>query len=103
MLYVKYSFYFILFHLIAATPLINLYYTDSLSENELQHNCLRVVAPDKQSNAKLAKQNITSQQLYLWPASIDLIERYQLYLNDSSSITDMFYNCTMHLTIILFR
>ena len=29
---------------------------------------------------ELFKQNITSQQLYIWPAPMDLIERYQLYL-----------------------
>lgn len=45
----------------------------------------------------LAKANITSDDLYLWSASIDLIERYQEYLNIlsiSPSENDVFYNCT---------
>ena len=51
--------------------------------------------------AELSKQNITSQQLYLWSAPIDIIERYQFYLNqlstsnDSSLAKEIFYNCTM--------
>ncbi|CAF2726603.1 unnamed protein product [Rotaria sp. Silwood2] len=49
----------------------------------------------------LLKQNITSQQLYLWSASIDLVERYQFYLNQLSTLNDksletqIFYNCTL--------
>jgi hypothetical protein len=103
------------------TDLVNV----SKNKNEFQHNCLHFVSPTKKSNdhrkiisyclselpskfhfetndyfpkftfAELKKQNITSQQLYLWSASIDLIERYQLYLNDSSSTTGVFYNCTL--------
>jgi hypothetical protein len=34
--------------------------------------------------SQLSKQQITSQQLYLWSAPIDLIERYQNYLNQLS-------------------
>jgi hypothetical protein len=54
--------------------------------------------------AELYKQNITSQQLYLWSAPMDVIERYQFYLNlratsDQSSSSSMaiqlFYNCTL--------
>ena len=51
--------------------------------------------------SELYKQNITSQQLYVWSAPMDVVERYQLYLNDllfsnkSSSMSDqLFYNCT---------
>ncbi|CAF4725954.1 unnamed protein product, partial [Rotaria sp. Silwood2] len=49
---------------------------------------------------ELAKQNITSQQLYLWSAPIDLAEHYQFYLNhlltsnDTSLETQTYYNCT---------
>jgi hypothetical protein len=40
----KYLFYFILIHFIIATPQLNLYYTDGISESDsaLQHNCLRL-------------------------------------------------------------
>jgi hypothetical protein len=51
--------------------------------------------------AELSKQNITSQQLYIWSAPIDVIERYQFYLDqlsksihDLSMSTEVFYNCT---------
>jgi hypothetical protein len=48
---------------------------------------------------QLAKENIISQQLYLWSAPIDLIEHYQFYLNQLSTFNDSFlineivYNC----------
>jgi hypothetical protein len=78
------------------------------SNNVLQHDCLRIVAFIEQAHVtrqiisycidefpseiqienenffpkftfnELSKQNITSQQLYLWSAPIDLIEDYQL-------------------------
>ena len=51
--------------------------------------------------AQLYKQNITSQQLYLWSTPMDVVERYQLYLNHhvtldetSEEATQLFYNCT---------
>jgi hypothetical protein len=50
---------------------------------------------------QLSKQNITSQQLYLWSAPIDLIEEYQFYRNQlsksekTSLSTRIFYNCTL--------
>ncbi|CAF1557261.1 unnamed protein product, partial [Adineta ricciae] len=46
--------------------------------------------------ADLQKQNITSEQLYRWSAPIDLIERYQIYLNEFSirQGEDLYYNCT---------
>jgi hypothetical protein len=133
MFHLKYLFYFILLHLIIATPQLNLYYTDWVSEsdNELQHNCLRAATNEatqqggldiisycmselpsefriededlfsKFTFVELSKQNITSQQLYLWSAPIDLIERYQFYLNQLSTLNDsylgkqIYYNCTM--------
>ncbi|CAM4867951.1 unnamed protein product [Rotaria socialis] len=44
----------------------------------------------------LQRENITSQQLYLWFAFLDLIERYQAFLEklDSSLLTQIFYNCS---------
>lgn len=48
--------------------------------------------------AKLKQKNITSQMLLSWSASIDMAERYQIFLNNhsnSSSEKDViFYNCT---------
>jgi hypothetical protein len=50
---------------------------------------------------ELSKQNITSQQLYLWSTPIDIIEDYQFYLNELSILNQsslskkVFYNCTL--------
>ncbi len=99
----------------------------SESDNSLQHDCLRIHSSNGQPDgiseiisycmsefpskfnidqnvliskftfAELSKENISTQQLYLWSAPIDLIERYQLYLstsNDLSMASDIFYNCT---------
>jgi hypothetical protein len=48
--------------------------------------------------AELKQKNITSQMLLSWSASIDMAERYQIFLNNnfnSSSEKDVrFYNCT---------
>ncbi|CAF4178971.1 unnamed protein product, partial [Adineta steineri] len=50
---------------------------------------------------QLFQQNITSEQLYRWSAPIDIVERYQLYLNQFSTSNEflsiavpLFYNCT---------
>ncbi|CAF4211038.1 unnamed protein product, partial [Adineta steineri] len=125
---------FIFFSLIAATPQINLYYTDGINEKEnadiLQHDCLRVgvdkISEDhaivsfcvseplskfytephnsipKFTFVELSKNNVTSEQLYLWSAPIDVVEQYQYYLNqlsisnnDLSMATEVFYNCTL--------
>ncbi|CAF2814581.1 unnamed protein product [Rotaria sp. Silwood2] len=103
---------------------------ESESNYILQHNCLRIaVAIDKNNIyreitsycmnelpskfhiekhnsfpkftfGELSKRNITSQQLYLWLTPIDIVERYQFYLNqlstsdDKSLETQVFYNCT---------
>ncbi|CAF3046625.1 unnamed protein product, partial [Rotaria sp. Silwood2] len=86
--------------------------SDSGSNTVLHYDCLRIPASNNETNinhevisycmnelsskfhienndifpkltfAELAKLNITSQQLYLWSAPIDLIERYQFYLNE---------------------
>ncbi|CAF2569368.1 unnamed protein product [Rotaria sp. Silwood2] len=126
-----------LLHLFVATPQINLYYTDYVTENEsesnnvLKYNCLRLATSiDKASVnreiisyctnelaskfhienndvfpkftfVELSKRNITSQQLCIWPAPIDIVERYQFYLNQISTLNDkavetqVFYNCTL--------
>jgi hypothetical protein len=50
---------------------------------------------------ELSKQNISSEHLYLWSTPIDIIERYQYYLNqlstenDSSLHKQIYYNCTL--------
>ncbi|CAF5173032.1 unnamed protein product, partial [Rotaria sp. Silwood1] len=50
---------------------------------------------------ELSKLSITSQQLYLWSAPIDLVERYQFYLNQLLTFNaislekQVFYNCTL--------
>ena len=96
----------------------------------LQHDCLHVAAPvDKDSDpreivsycmgewpsagnthmrnggrtfsfADLQQEGITSEQLYLWSAPMDVAEKYQSYLNESSMHKEtslalrLFYNCT---------
>jgi len=44
----------------------------------------------------LSKQNITSEQLYRWSIPIDIIERYEIYLNNGlrSIGNELIYNCT---------
>jgi len=47
---------------------------------------------------QLKQKNITVQQLFHWSAPIDLIENYQIYLNNISSLTfvnQTFYNCSL--------
>ena len=94
-------------------------------DNGLQHHCLNVLASKEQNTdpyqvisyclsessaqwnmeanhldpkftfAQLHQQQITSEQLYNWSAPIDVIERYQSYVNQSSSRgSEFFYNCT---------
>ena len=126
----SYLFFFILLHFALATPQINLYLRDSSDEkNAIQHSCLRIATALDQWNinrqilsycithslpkyylndhsvrftfAQLFQANITSEQLYHWSASIDLIEDYQFYLNQISTLNDptlektFFYNCTL--------
>ena len=116
--------------LILAAPHINLYFTDQSSDsNALRHHCLRVIAAVDQWNinrqilsycithslpkyhlnnhsarftfAQLFQANITSEHLYHWSAPIDLIEDYQFYLDQISTLNDptlektFFYNCTL--------
>ena len=51
---------------------------------------------------ELRRQNITSRHLYLWSATMDLVEQYQLYLDLLGTTTDLsalethiFFNCTL--------
>jgi hypothetical protein len=93
----------------------------------LQHDCLRIDILNKEGNVsreiivycmnefpskfpikendfipkltfeQLSKENLTSEQLYLWSTPIDIIEDYQFYLitNDLSLSNKFFYNCTL--------
>ncbi|CAF4391962.1 unnamed protein product, partial [Adineta steineri] len=51
--------------------------------------------------ADLSIRNVTSQQLYMWSAPMDIVEDYQFYLdqlknsNESSLSMQMYYNCTL--------
>lgn len=102
--------YLLLGNDVIGIPYLNLYYTDGIRENTLEHNCLLADAYDhyndidqrmilyclsespgkfpvtidhsvqKVSFTELVKANITSENLYHWSAPIDLIEDYQVYL-----------------------
>ena len=71
-----------------------------LSESSSNFNITIETHFPKYHFTDLTKANITSQDLYLWSAPMDLIERYQAYLdalsisNPVSSERDVFYNCT---------
>ncbi len=130
MFHLKCLFYSILIQINIVMPQVNLHYTDWISENvnKLEHDCLRVVPYLKDNDnvheiisyclssefniednnvfskvtfVELSKENISSQQLYLWSAPIDLIENYQFYLNQlsifnySSLEKQIYYNCTL--------
>ncbi|CAF4588473.1 unnamed protein product [Rotaria sp. Silwood2] len=105
--------------------------SENESNNVLQHDCIRVPASIDEANikheiisycmndlpskfhienkdifpkftfAELSKLSITSEQLYVWSAPIDLVERYQFYLNlllTSNAIPlekQVFFNCTL--------
>ena len=105
--------------------------SDEKSDLVFEHDCLNVAASIKKENDphqmisycltefpskwnveennldqkytfdQFYKQNITSEQLYLWSAPIDVVERYQLYLNHLSTPNQLpsiglqlFYKCT---------
>jgi hypothetical protein len=49
----------------------------------------------KLSFEQIRMTNITSQQLLSWSIPIEVVERYQFYLNEpNSSLNEHFYNCT---------
>jgi len=67
--------------------------TQSLTKSIIQPNPI----DQKLTFDHLRKENITTEQLYQWSASIDLIEEYQEYLLSSHSLSqsnNVFYNCT---------
>jgi hypothetical protein len=100
------------------------------SNSVIQHDCLHIPAWENQHNirelisycmnewsskwnitknsvgevftfADLSYLNITGQQLYLWSASMDIIEKYQIYLderlisNQPLMSAERYYNCTL--------
>ena len=103
----------------------------SINGDQIQHNCFSFPISDKRSHdreilvycfgelpvksfvqnpnqfanltfAQLWKQGVTSEDLYRWSsASMDLIERYQFFLNQLSTENDfslsneLFFNCTL--------
>ncbi|CAF3407239.1 unnamed protein product [Rotaria socialis] len=121
-------------HTVISLPQINLHLTDSIEETDsdhaLQHNCLYVTIPTKNTNDSrqimfyclsewpskwniqknnrdrmftfemLYQQGITSWELYTWSAPMDVVERYEYYIqhvkisNITSMAAHLFYNCT---------
>jgi len=71
-----------------------------LSESSSKWKIEKTNHHQKLTFAELRRDNISSQQLYLWSASMDIIERYQFYLDQSSNSNEtkiskeLFYNCT---------
>ena len=55
---------------------------------------------EKFTFAELYERHVTSHQLHLWSASMDVVEQYQFYLNQISTTNEIslasqvFYNCT---------
>ncbi|CAF1279338.1 unnamed protein product [Adineta steineri] len=72
-----------------------------MSELPSKFNILEDDFLPKFTFAELSRENITSQQLYLWSAPIDVVEHYEFYLNQSLTSPDhtlakeIFYNCTL--------
>ncbi|UJR34378.1 hypothetical protein I4U23_021786 [Adineta vaga] len=128
----KYLCGYIFLHLILAFPQINLDLTDEnnsffqhnclhvvawiekdsdpyeiisycMSENQSEWMNIQINNTDKNFTFdQLFHLNITSQQLYYWSAPFNVMERYQLYVNErlttnivlSSIEKQIFYNCT---------
>ena len=72
-----------------------------LTQSSVQWNIQANDLNQKFTFAELREQNITSQQLYLWSAPMDVLERYQFYIDQISTTDDftstgseLFYNCT---------
>ena len=131
MFFLRYVLGIILCSTVICSPRINMVRTDSISDSHTQQHCLDVLASTKKEMTshevisyclsesssqwhlkennvdqkftfvQLHQQQVTSEQLYFWSASIDVIERYQLYLNQlktdypsRSMSSQLFYNCT---------
>ena len=124
-------FYFLLHLIHATPQINLYQTHSSTGNNPTQHLCLRLAAAIEQWNinrqiisyclthslldyhlqeqnsfprlsfAQLSQANITTEQLYHWSASIDLIEDYQFYLDQTSTSIwstlgkTLFYNCTL--------
>ena len=72
-----------------------------MSESALKWHVEKTNVNSVLTFAQLNQKKITSEQLYRWSAPIDIVERYQFYLNQLSAQnrslsieTDLFYNCT---------
>ncbi len=73
-----------------------------LNENLLKWDIHENNLDQKFTFAQLYQENITSEELYRWSAPMDIIERYQWYLNQLSTSNndlslmglELFYNCT---------
>ena len=123
MLLIELFLYFTYVYSFHIMPKNNLYYTDKINRNNrnhtVQYNCLSIRISKKtffycmnefslkfqieknQYNtslhfSELAKDNITSEQLYSWSAPINLIEQYQDYLEtkNSSLANEIYINCS---------
>ncbi|CAF1050509.1 unnamed protein product [Rotaria sp. Silwood1] len=67
-----------------------------LSSNLLVNNEKHVIHGTSITFETLRRENITSQQLYLLSAPIDVVEQYQAFLESSHSSlsTQVFSNCS---------
>ena len=72
-----------------------------MSELPSKWNITEHVFDRKFTFKELEKRKVTSHQLYLWSAPLDVVERYQFYLNQpeaskpTAMAMDTFYNCTI--------
>jgi len=73
----------------------NLFYCLSESPSQFHINIDKSIS--KLTFDELKQKNISVQQLFHWSASIDLIENYQIYLNNISLtfVNQTFYNCSL--------
>ncbi|CAF4927760.1 unnamed protein product [Rotaria sp. Silwood1] len=69
----------------------------NFSYNSLANNETHIIHGTPITFETLQQKNITSQQLYLSFAPIDVVERYQAFLENahSSLLTQIFYNCSV--------
>ncbi|CAF1187972.1 unnamed protein product [Adineta ricciae] len=67
-------------------------------ENDLIHSSLVNTHQKNFTFHDLLRLNVTTEQLLSWSASIDLVERYQSYVegpNSLSTSNEIFFNCTV--------
>ncbi|CAF1153792.1 unnamed protein product [Adineta steineri] len=60
-----------------------------------QFNLIENNFDNKYTFSQLQERDVTSEQLYYWSASIDVIEEYQNYLDKKSFENQIYYNCTL--------